>query len=56
MLRDFDAGKLLLSTAMETLEDQLFKPILKVVEKEKLTENEKQAFRDIAIVKTGMIL
>lgn len=52
---DFDAGRLLSGTAMETLTDELFRYVLSVSDGTE-TQNEKHGYREISIFKDGVTL
>ncbi|HUC91200.1 MAG TPA: altronate dehydratase family protein [Paenibacillus sp.] len=53
---DFDAGRLLTDGSMETLAGELWEELLRVASGERLTLNERNGFREIAIFKDGVIL
>lgn len=53
---DFNAGKLLEGSTMAQLTDELFDLLLAVASKRKLTKNEINGFRDMAIFKNGVTL
>ncbi len=53
---DFNAGMLLEGKMMPELTDEMFAYILQVASKEKLTKNEANGYRDIAIWKSGVTL
>ncbi|HET7535680.1 MAG TPA: altronate dehydratase family protein [Candidatus Didemnitutus sp.] len=53
---DFDAGQLLEGRAMGELADQLLAHVLDVASGRKLTRNEENGFREIAIFKDGVTL
>lgn len=53
---DFNAGRLLEGKTMPELTDEMFTYILQVAGKEKLTRNEANGYRDMAIWKSGVTL
>lgn len=53
---DFNAGKLLEGKTMSELTEEMFTYILQVAGKEKLTRNEANGYRDMAIWKSGVTL
>lgn len=53
---DFNAGMLLEGKTMPELVDEMFAYILQVASKEKLTRNEANGYRDMAIWKSGVTL
>jgi altronate hydrolase len=53
---DFDAGRLLSGVPMAQLEDDLFALILAVASGERVTNNERNGYREIAIWKEGVTL
>ena len=53
---DFNAGKLLEGKTMPELTDEMFAYILEVASKERLTRNEANGYRDMAIWKSGVTL
>ena len=53
---DFDAGTLLDGNSMDTLADNLFDFVLDVASGRKLTRNEENDYREIAIWKEGVTL
>lgn len=53
---DFNAGKLLEGVSMPQLTDELFELLIEVASKHRLTKNEINGFRDMAIFKNGVTL
>ncbi|PWW07273.1 D-altronate dehydratase [Paenibacillus cellulosilyticus] len=53
---DFNAGKLLEGTTMDELADELWEHTIAIASGEKVTHNEKNGYKEIAIFKDGVIL
>jgi altronate hydrolase len=53
---DFNAGRLLEGSTMAGLRDEFFEYLLAVASKERLTRNEQNGYRDMAIFKSGVTL
>lgn len=53
---DYNAGQLLDNKTMEAMTDELWEQLIRIASGEKLTKNESNGFREIAIFKDGVIL